>query len=75
MDFLELNPECSLCFQASKSIRNNCSNDYKLHRPKEILLDYKFEMKHAILCGGGFMATNSMLFHRKEISDRPEHWV
>jgi len=71
VDFLEVNSDCSLCFHASKSIRNNNPNDYTLHRPKEIPLDYKFEMKHAILGGGGFMATNSMLFHRKYIQDRP----
>jgi len=68
---LEVNSDCSLCFHASKSIRNNNPKDYILHRPKEIPLDYKFEMKHAILGGGGFMATNSMLFHRKYIQDRP----
>ena len=71
VDFLEANSDCSLCFHASKNIRNNNPNDYILHRPKEIPLDYKFEMKHAILGGGGFMATNSMLFHRKYIQDRP----
>ena len=71
VDFMEVNPDCSLCFHASKSIRNNNPNDYTLHRPKDIPLHYKFEMKHAILGGGGFMATNSMLFHRKYIQDRP----
>lgn len=71
VDFMEVNPDCSLCFHASKSIRNNNPNDYTLHRPKDIPLYNKFEMKHAILGGGGFMATNSMLFHRKYIQDRP----
>lgn len=71
VDFLEVNSDCSLCFHASKSIRNNNPNDYTLHRPKDIPLHNKFEMKHAILGGGGFMATNSMLFHRKYIQDRP----
>jgi glycosyltransferase involved in cell wall biosynthesis len=67
VDFLEVNSDCSLCFHASKSIRNNNPKDYILHRPKDIPLHNKFEMKHAILGGGGFMATNSMLFHRKYI--------
>ena len=71
VDFLEVNPDCSLCFHASKSIRNNNPNDYTLHRPKDIPLHNKFEMKHAILGGGGFMATNSMLFQSKYIQDRP----
>src|SRR5690554_1679938 len=71
VDFLEVNSDCSLCFHASKSIRNNNPNDYTLHRPKDIPLHNKFEMKHAILGGGGFMATNSMLFQSKYIQDRP----
>ncbi len=71
VDFMEENPDCSLCFHASKSIRNNNPNEYTLRRPKDIPLHNKFEMKHAVLGGGGFMATNSMLFHRKYIQDRP----
>jgi len=71
VDFMEENPDCSLCFHASKSIRNNNPNDYTLYRPKDIPLNNKFEMKHAILGGGGFMATNSMLFHREYIQNRP----
>jgi hypothetical protein len=31
-------------------------------------------MKHAILGGGGFMATNSMLFLKEHIEKRPE-WI
>jgi len=54
VDFMEENPDCSLCFHASKSIRNNNPNDYTLHRPKDIPLNNKFEMKHAILGGGGY---------------------
>lgn len=71
VDFMEANPDCSLCFHVSKSIRNNNPNDYTLRKPKEIPVDNKFEMKHAILGGGGFMATNSMLFQSKYIQDRP----
>ena len=74
VDFLESNTDCLLCFHASKSIRNNDPNDYMLHRPKEIPKDNKFEMKDAILGGGGFMATNSMCFLRNCISDLPE-WL
>ena len=74
VEFLEENTDCSLCFHASKSIRNNDPNDYMLHRPKEIPKDNKFEMKDAILGGGGFMATNSMCFLRNCISDLPE-WL
>ena len=74
VDFLEVNPDCSLCFHASKSIRNNDPGEFILKRPKTIPQTNKFEMKDAILGGGGFMATNSMLFHREYIQDRPE-WM
>lgn len=74
VDFMEANPDCSLCFHASKSIRNNNLTDVVIKRPKSIPKDNKFEMKHAILGGGGFMATNSMLFLREHINERPE-WM
>lgn len=74
VDFLEKNPDCSLCFHASKSIRNNNPENYSIHKPKKLPVDNKFEMKHAILGGGGFMATNSMLFLREHIQERPE-WM
>jgi len=74
VDFLEKNPDCSLCFHASKSIRNNNPENYSIHKPKKLPADNKFEMKHAILGGGGFMATNSMLFFKEYIEERPE-WM
>lgn len=61
VEFLEENTDCSLCFHASKSIRNNDPNDYTLHRLKDIPRDNKFEMKHAILGGGGYMAVNLII--------------
>lgn len=74
VDFLEVNSDCSLCFHASKSIRNNDPGDFIIKRPKTIPQTNKFEMKDAILGGGGFMATNSMLFHREHVLSRPE-WM
>jgi len=61
VEFLKKNSDCSLCFHASKSIRNNNPNDYTLHRLKDIPRDNKFEMKHAILGGGRFMAVNLII--------------
>lgn len=61
VEYLEENTDCSLCFHASKSIRNNDPNDYTLHRLKDIPRDNKFEMKHAILGGGGYMAVNLII--------------
>jgi len=52
---------------------NNPERNF-VHRPKKIPANCKFTMKHAILGGGGFMATNSMLFHREYILERPK-WM
>lgn len=71
VDFLEVNSDCSLCFHASKHIKNNNLNDYSIHKPRSIPKDNRFEMKDVILGGGGFMATNSMVFHREHILERP----
>jgi glycosyltransferase involved in cell wall biosynthesis len=74
VDFLEDNTDCSLCFHASKHVHSKNNNSFHIHRPKKIPADNKFEMKHAILGGGGFMATNSMLYLRELINERPE-WM
>jgi len=74
VDFLEENGDCSLCFHASKHINTNNPDKFHVHHPKIIPTDYKFEMKHVILGGGGFMATNSMVFLKEHIMERPE-WM
>lgn len=74
VDFLEANTDCSLCFHAAEFVyANNPKNNFT-HRPKRIPNDFKFEMKHAILGGGGFMATNSMVFKRECLNKRPD-WM
>jgi len=74
VDFLEANEDCTLCFHATKFIYENNPERNFVHRPKKIPANCKFTMKHAILGGGGFMATNSMLFHREYILERPK-WM
>lgn len=74
VDFLEKNLDCSLCFHASRSIRDNNIENFIIHKPKDIPNDKKFDVKDVILGGGGFMATNSMVFHSKYILDLPD-WV
>lgn len=74
VDFLEENPDCSLCFHASKYVHTSSSEDYYIHRPKRIPPNNKFKMKHVILGGGGFMATNSMVFCSEYILGLPE-WI
>jgi len=74
VDFLEGNEDCSLCFHASKHVDTRNLDNFYIHRPKHIPKNNKFEMKNAILGGGGLITTNSMVFHRDYISERPE-WM
>ena len=74
IDFLEGNEDCSLCFHASKHVDTRNLDNFYIHRPKHIPNNNKFEMKNAILGGGGLITTNSMVFHRDYISERPE-WM
>lgn len=70
-NYMEAHPECSLCFHPN----------YRLFSSGRILLNAPrrrksiFGIPDIILGGGGFMATNSMFFHRHNYlseSDRPE---
>jgi glycosyltransferase involved in cell wall biosynthesis len=72
--FLNANPDCSLCFHMSKQVNSNNPDIFYIHRPKTIPPDNKFEMKHAILGGGGFMATSSMVFPSRYYFSRPD-WM
>ena len=71
VDFMESHPECSFCFHPHYRLLPKGS--MVEHRPKEIKMIYSAE--DVILGGGGFMATNSMLY-RKELRPRekPSFW-
>ncbi|WP_051190481.1 glycosyltransferase [Kaistella palustris] len=73
VDFLEENGDCSLCFHGANYINDN-SEILSIHRPLRIPDNFKFGMKDAILGGGGFITTNSMVFHTKYIEKFPR-WV
>ncbi len=71
VDFLKANPDCSLCFHATEPVFEQHPEKNFVHRPMKVPKDHKFEMKHAISGGGGFMATNSMMFKRECINEQP----
>lgn len=73
-DFMEENTDCSLCFHASEYIYSNESERNFIYRPANIPNDNKFSIKHAILGGGSFMATNSMFFIHEYVKIFPE-WM
>ena len=71
-DFMEANPECSLCFHANYDLFP--SDVKRIHKPKEIKQFYSPE--DIILGGGGLMATNSMFYRNEYLpkEERPDFW-
>lgn len=72
-DYMELHPECSLCFHAAYILHPDGTQTIK--RPSVIKQTYNAE--DAILGGGGFMVTNSMFYRSKyiKIEGIPDFWV
>lgn len=68
VDFLEANEEYSMCFHADKQLKPN--GEFILHRPRPIKQEYT--MEDVILGGGGFMATNSMVYKAELAIENPE---
>lgn len=71
-DYMELHPECSLCFHAAYILHPDGTQTIK--RPSVIKQTYNAE--DAILGGGGFMVTNSMFYRSKYIKTEgiPDFW-
>lgn len=71
-DYMELHPECSLCFHAAYILHPDGIQTIK--RPSVIKQTYNAE--DAILGGGGFMVTNSMFYRSKYIKTEgiPDFW-
>lgn len=74
VDFLETNPDCSICFHATERVYENQPEKNYIHRPLNIPANSRFGIEHVILGGGGFMATNSIMTLREHLLDRPS-WV
>lgn len=71
VDILEAYMDCSLCFHATKCVRANATNVvYNIIKKNR----QTFDIHDLILGGGGFMATNSMLFKAEYIRNRPQ-WM
>lgn len=71
-DFMEANPDCSLCFHANNNLLP--SGEERMHKPKVIK---KFYTTNEVILGGGdFMATNSMFYRNKFVKneDTPDFW-
>ena len=68
VDFMEVHPDYSLCFHDYRQLWPDGS---KVIISKEISDPLNCSIKQAILCGGGYLATNSMLFRAKYIENYP----
>lgn len=73
VEVLENDPDCSLCFHPTKFVRNNNPLDSYIHAPS-IKRD-KYTMIDVIRGGGGFMATNSMVYRTEYKKDNYPDWA
>lgn len=74
INFLKNNPDCSICFHASRHIDENEQLRSFIHRPLIIPKNLKFSIRSAILGGGGFMTTNSIVFVSSYLKDLPSYY-
>lgn len=74
INFLENNPDCSICFHAAHHINEGENSKNFIHRPFFKPRDFKFSIRIAILGGGAFMTTNSMVFVAKYLKDLPAYY-
>ena len=72
VDLMAKNPDCSLCFHASKNVRENNTDIFEIYRPVDQPKNNRFGVEHAVKYGSGLMATNAMLFKTKYVFNRPD---
>lgn len=70
VDYMEAHPECSLCFHAHNDLKKG---SFYLVRRYDHLVE-KCPMEDMILKGGGYMATNSMLYRKDKILKEEPEW-
>ena len=72
VDLMAKNPDCSLCFHASKNVNASNPELFEIYRPIDTPKDNRFGVEHAIKYRGGLMATNAMLFKTECVIDIPD---
>ena len=73
VDYLEAHPDCTLCFHAYLNEYPDASKSSPVH-PKFKSKDGTYRMNKLIAGGGGFMATNSMVYKTTYQISRPQ-WM
>ncbi len=71
VDYMELNPECTLCMHEVKLIDASSKESTGFIKPYNY--STKCSIEDMIIGGGGFVGTNSLLFPR-EIFENPPEW-
>ncbi len=74
INFFKSNPDCSICFHAARHINEKDHIRSHIHRPFIRLGNSKFDIRVAILGGGGFMTTNSMVFIAEYVKKLPGYY-
>lgn len=70
VDYMEEHSECSLCFHAHK---NECKGKMYTIRQYDNIQN-QCPMQDIILGGGGFMATNSMVYRKSKLPVEEPYW-
>ncbi|WP_066314114.1 glycosyltransferase [Bacillus sp. FJAT-29814] len=71
VDYLEENPECTLCFHAAKVVDNEKEPLGTVVRPSK--KNNKYSAGDLVFGGGGFMHSSSMIYP-KHLMDTPPDW-
>ena len=72
IDFLENNPDYSLCVHGASMI--NASTNEKIYDVMPSKSSRDFSTEEVIIGGGSLFATNSMVYRRKESEKRPDFY-
>ncbi|MGK0466733.1 MAG: glycosyltransferase involved in cell wall biosynthesis [Clostridium sp.] len=71
VDYMQNNPECSMCFHAADVV-NDCKGKIDVVKPySENCIS---ETEDIILGGGGFIATNSILYRKSAMNNAPDFY-
>ncbi|WP_158555782.1 glycosyltransferase [Peribacillus glennii] len=72
VDYMESNPECSMCFHAAEIVEESGTPTKEFVRPYQQTC--KSPIEDIISGGGGFCATPSILYKKKFMEDPPEFY-
>ena len=73
-EYLEANPDCSVCFTATTLYQDKNPEKSEIYRPKKVNVDTIFTIEETIWKPGNFMTTVSMFFRTEYVKQLPE-WV